>query len=94
MAWFAPTWIILSVIIFIILLILIWFIYNEVKGSDIANYFLPLAILYTIIFVIGLIGFLVYLFSPEKNDMYQAMWKSYAEKTNPMEAWKSVEKDL
>ena len=75
--WFAPTWWILSLIIFIVLLILIWFIYNEVKGSELKNYFLPLAILYTIFFVIGVIAFLVYIFSPDKTESFKTFYNSY-----------------
>ena len=54
----------LNVIFFIILLIIIWIIYNESKSiPKIQILFLSLAILYTIIFVIIV---LVFIFKPEK----------------------------
>ena len=52
----------------LILLILVWFIYFEVKNSSLKNYFLPIVILYTILAIIFIIVILIGIYYPSIID--------------------------
>jgi hypothetical protein len=73
---FAPQWMFLHTLIFIVNLILLYFIYFTVNKTELGNYFLPLLVVLSIIFVIGVIMAIYYWANPAKLEEMKSTYES------------------